>query len=120
MRPLPIVEKDGVLVVTLGETAALIEGHAANVRQSVYSALEGRPEPQVVIDLSAIDYITSTGIALLIGTKRRVEARSGRLIIAGLQPEIAHLFAVMKLAQLFEIADNEAQALELLSSPPTH
>ena len=51
-----------------------------------------RASPRVAIDLGAIDYISSTGIALLIGTKRRVEARQGRLVLFGLQPEVLELF----------------------------
>src|SRR3954466_13712178 len=101
MPPLQISEEGGVLVVTLDNPATLNEGQAAAVRQALYGALDGREGPQVLLDLSPIDYISSTGIALMIGTKRRVEARAGRLVLAGLHPEVYALFRVMKLVDLF-------------------
>ena len=120
MRSLPYVEKNGVLLITLDDSAALNEGQAAGLRQLLYARLEATEAPKVAVDLSAIDYISSTGIALLIGTKRRVEARNGQLVLFGLRPDVFELFATMKLVNLFEIVDTEAQALELFSPPPSH
>jgi len=117
MRPLPIVEKDGVLVIALEDGASLNEGQAIGLRQVLYTALDVKKEAKVAIDMSAIDYISSTGIALLIGTKRRVEAGQGHLVLFGLQPDVHELFQVMKLVNLFEIASDEAKAMELLTPP---
>ena len=119
MRPLPIVEKGGVLVIRLDDTAALNEGQAASLRQSLYSTLAAQTMPRVALDLSSVDYISSTGIALLIGTKRRVEAVDGHLVLFGLRPEVLDLFGVMKLVNLFEIAPDETQALALFPPLPS-
>lgn len=119
MRPLQISEEKGVLVIKLDDAAALNEGQAAGIRQVLYGALEKHEAPQVALDLSAIDYISSTGIALMIGTKRRVEARHGHLVLFGLQAEILALFKVMKLVSLFEIAADRASALGLFRPEPS-
>jgi anti-sigma B factor antagonist len=118
MRPLTIVEKGGVLIFKLDDSA-LNESQAASIRQSLYSTLAARPTPQIVLDLSSIDYISSTGIALLIGTKRRVDAQNGRLVLFGLQQEVVELFKIMKLFNLFEIAPDETQALALFPPLPS-
>jgi anti-anti-sigma factor len=120
MRPLPITEKDGIVLIALDNVAALNEGQAVGLRQSLYALLESRKEIRVALDLSAIDYVSSTGIALLIGTKRRVEAGAGRLVLFGLQADVHELFQVMKLVNLFEIVEDQSQAIELLSSPTSH
>jgi anti-anti-sigma factor len=119
MRPLAIIDKGGVLVFKIDDNAALNEGQAADLRQGIYTALASSEAPRVAIDLSAIDYVSSTGIALLIGTKRRVSAAQGRLVLFGLQPDVLELFGIMKLTNLFEIASDEGQALQLFSSPPS-
>ena len=119
MRPLAVIEKGGVLVITLDDVAALNEGQAASVRQQLYTTLASRESPRVALDLSAIDYISSTGIALLIGSKRRVDAANGRLVLFGLRPEVFDLFAIMKLASLFEIAADESHALQLFPPLPS-
>ncbi len=117
MRPLPFSEKGGVLLVKIDDEA-LNEGQAAGVRQCLYEALAARPTPRVAIDLTSVDHLTSTGIALLIGTKRRVDAAHGQLVIFGLIPEIFDLFSSMKLTTLFEISTDETQALTLFPSLP--
>jgi anti-sigma B factor antagonist len=119
MRPLAMIEKGGVLVITLDDPAALNEGHAAGLRQQLYTTLASRELPRVAIDLSAIDYVSSSGIALLIGTKRRVEAAQGQLVLFGMQPDVHELFKTMKLTTLFDIAENEADALQVVSPPPS-
>jgi anti-sigma B factor antagonist len=120
MRPLPVREIDGVLLIVLDDSTSLNEGQAVGLRQSLYSSLSSRTEPRVALDLSAIDYISSTGIALLIGTKRRVEAAKGKLVLFGLHPDVLELFVVMKLVNLFEIAADEVQAIELLPPPTSY
>jgi anti-sigma B factor antagonist len=117
MRPLPIEEKDGVLVVTVGD-AALNESQGASLRQALYSAIATKTMPRVALDLSGIDYISSTGIALLIGTKRRVDAAQGHLVLFGLHPEIFDLFSSMKLTVLFEITTDEEEALKHFPALP--
>jgi anti-sigma B factor antagonist len=118
MRPLPIEEMGSVLVVRIGQNSALNELETSGLRQAVYDALAARPSPLVAIDLTGVDSITSTGIALLIGTKRRVDAAEGQLVLFGLHPDIHDLFNSMKLTALFDIADSATAALALFPSLP--
>jgi anti-sigma B factor antagonist len=119
MGHLAAIEKDGVLVITLDDVASLNESQAASLRQQLYTTLASRESPRVALDLSAIDYISSTGIALLIGSKRRVDAASGHLVLFGLRAEVAELFGIMKLTSLFEIASDENHALQLFPPLPS-
>jgi anti-sigma B factor antagonist len=119
MGPITVTEKGGVFLVIL-DAAALNEGQAAVIRQSLYPLITSTPGPLIALDVSAIDYLSSTGIAILIGTKRRVEAAGGRLAIFGLHPDILELFTTMKLVTLFEIVEDEDQAMELLSPSTSH
>ena len=117
MDLLPIIEKDGVLVIRILENATINEGQATALRQSLYPMIQTTVAPRVAIDLSVIDYVSSTGIALLIGTKRRVEAGLGKLVLFGLHHDVLELFQVMKLVGLFEIANDESAALSRFAPP---
>lgn len=57
----------------------------------------------IVIDLSSVDQVDSTGIGLLIATKNSLAKVGGGLRIVGASPEIEHLFQVMRLDRHFEI-----------------
>ncbi len=63
-----------------------------------------------------VDYLSSSGVALLVGLKRRVETRGGKIVLYRVQPIVRDLLAVMKLDKFFIIVDNEQQALASL--PP--
>ena len=118
MRPLEIDEKGGVLVIKVEDNAALNENQAAGLRQGLYATLASLPFPRLALDLTRVNYISSTGIALLIGTKRRVEAAQGKLVLFGLHADIVELFHSMRLIGLFEVAGDEAGALALMPSSP--
>lgn len=118
MRP-PLIQEEGdILLITLIDPVAVNESQAYGLRQVVYGAVESRELPKVAIDLDAIDYISSTGIALLIGLKRRVEIRQGRLALIRLHGDVRELFGVMKLLDLFDTFDDREQAFQFLRSSP--
>jgi anti-sigma B factor antagonist len=117
MNP-PLVREEGdILLITLDDPVAVNEGQAYGLRQALYGKVETLEAPKVAIDLGAIDYISSSGIALLIGLKRRIEAREGRLVLFHLRGEVFELFGHMRLASLFAIVPDQEQAFNLLRSP---
>ena len=48
-----------------------------------------------------VDYLSSSGVALLVGLKRRVETRGGKIVLYRVQPIVRDLLAVMKLDKFF-------------------
>jgi anti-sigma B factor antagonist len=119
MQPLSIEETGGVVVARVGDGAAFNESQAGGLRQALYDAFGSRPAPLVALDLARVDYLSSSGIAMLIGAKRRVDAAEGRLVLFNLDPDVLDLFHSMKLTALFEISPTEAEALSLLATPAT-
>ena len=115
MRPVTTREERGVLILALEEPAGVNDGQSDLYRQKIYEAVNGLERPLVAVDLRPIDFLSSSGVALLIGLRRRVDAAAGSLVLFGLHPYVQDLLRVMKIAPLFRIADDEAGALELLS-----
>lgn len=118
MRPPQIREQGGVLIVTLDDPAAVNDAMASELRQPLYQAVLDRPEARVAVDLGPIDYLSSSGVALLVGIKRRIDQVAGRLVLYGVHVEVLDLLRSMRLAALFRFVDDEAEALEALSSSP--
>ena len=83
------------------------------------SSCRPRPEPVFAVDLQKVDYLSSSGVAILVGLKRRVEATGGKIVFFHVQPIVRDLLAVMKLDRFFTITDDEAQALASLRPLPT-
>jgi len=118
VRPPQIREEAGVLLITLDDPAALNDGQSIGLRQPIYQAVQDRAAPRVAVDLREIDFLSSSGVALLIGLKRRVDQGLGRLVLFGLHPHVLDLFRIMRLVDVFAIADDQPAALELLPPIP--
>ena len=72
----------------------------------------------VAADLSPVDYLSSSGVALLVGLKRRVDSHEGKLVLYQLQPYVHDVLRVTKLTQLFDISPDRQSAFALLSASP--
>lgn len=73
--------------------------------------IKQNPE-KLVIDLSKVSYIDSSGLAMLIDAMQQVEAYRGKLYLAGMQPDIQLIFETSRLEQAFRIRRDVAAALD--------
>lgn len=103
-------EPDG-LVISLDSAAGLNDFRSTGFRESLYETVQSRETPRIAFDMKAVDYLSSSGVAILVGLKRRIEAKNGRLVLFGVQPVVFDLLRIMKLTQYFSFADDETQAL---------
>ncbi len=106
-------EPDG-LIITLDNPAGLNDFRSSAFRDSLYETVQARDVPRVAFDMKAIDYLSSSGVAILVGLKRRIDAKNGRLVLFGVQPIVFDLLKIMKLTQYFAFADDEGPALASL------
>jgi anti-sigma B factor antagonist len=111
-------EPDG-MVITFDDPSGLNDFRSSTFRDSLYEAVQGPEAPRVAIDLGAVDYLSSSGVAILVGLKRRIEAHKGKLVFYGVQPVVYDLLRIMKLNGYFSFADDESKALETLRPVPT-
>ena len=109
----------GVQIVTFESAGGLNDFRNSALRDSLYELVAAHDEPLFAIDLAKVDYLSSSGVAILVGLKRRVETKRGKIVLFHVQPIVRDLLAVMKLDRFFIITDEEAQAVDSLRSLPT-
>lgn len=73
--------------------------------------LAAHPASQVVLDFSALGYVSSDFLAKLIGWQSRIQQGRGRLKLCGLGAPLQELFEVTKLSRKFEIAPDAETAV---------
>jgi anti-sigma B factor antagonist len=117
MRPLNLRDVGGVLIVVLDDPTAVNDGQSDQFRTTLYEKVEEINKPRVAVDLSLMDFLSSSGVALLVGLRRRVDALQGGLVLLRPHPYVQDLLRMMKLAPLFQFADDEPTAITLL--PPS-
>jgi anti-sigma B factor antagonist len=108
-----------VLVVHFESAAGLNDFRNNALRDALYELVQTRSDPRFAVDLENVDYLSSSGVAVLVGLKRRVDARRGQIVFYQVQPVVRDLLAVMKLDRFFTIAEDEPRALASLRPVPT-
>jgi anti-sigma B factor antagonist len=108
-----------VLVVTLDNPAELNDFRTDTFRDALYETVQHKDVPRLVLDLGAADYLSSSGVAILVGLKRRAEARNGKLVLARVQPIVQDLLRIMKLTPYFTIANNVEEGIAAARPVPT-
>jgi anti-sigma B factor antagonist len=83
------------------------------VAAALAAVIEQKP-PRVVVDLAAVSYIDSSGLAVLIEGMQNVEAYGGKFILAGLQDNVRPIFEIARLDQVFIIFPHVDAALAAL------
>ena len=80
------------------------------VAESLRTMSEQKPA-RLVVDLSRVSYIDSSGLAVLIEGMQNVEAYGGRFFLTGLQDNVRPIFEIARLDQVFIIFPHVDAAL---------
>ncbi|MHA1165550.1 MAG: STAS domain-containing protein [Alphaproteobacteria bacterium] len=95
------VRQDGTTVVIAMQGE--INGQADPALDNVYSEAEGLAPERVVLDFAGVDYINSTGIALIVGVLARARAAHRSLGAAGLSEHYREIFTITRLSDFMDI-----------------
>lgn len=117
MRPPTTSDEAGILVITFDDPNSLNDGRSDAFRQSIYELVESRSNPHVAADLGPVDYLSSSGVAVLVGLKRRVDAHNGKLVLFQLHPYVQDVLRITKLSNFFTITPDRTSAVAALSTP---
>jgi len=91
--------KGEIHVSTAPEFAAQLDGAIA------------QDHPAVVLDLTEVEFIDSTGLSVLLNGLRSVTLRGGRLALAVSNPTVLRLFEITRLDSTFDIDSTLDEAL---------
>ncbi|MGE0759863.1 MAG: STAS domain-containing protein [Pirellulaceae bacterium] len=70
---------------------------------------------KLVVDLSGVPRVTSSGISQLVLLVTNAHTNNSRVVLLGATPFVAGVLSVTKLDRFFEQANSLSQALDLLS-----
>ena len=66
----------------------------------------------LIIDLSAVRFVDSSGLGALVSGFKNASAREGSLKLCCLQPQVRSMFELTRLHRVFEIFASTEEALE--------
>ena len=88
-----------------------IDLHVSPRISAALAAMIEQKPARLVVDLSAVSYIDSSGLAVLIEGMQNVEAYGGKFFLAGLQEGVRPIFEIARLDQVFLIFPHVDAAL---------
>ena len=100
------IEKGTTIVDVVGQIDL---GSSPALRKTLLDSLSGTKS--VAINLSAVKYIDSSGIASLVEVLREARNSNKRLVLFGLTGAVLQVLQLTRLTGVFEICETEEQAL---------
>jgi anti-anti-sigma factor len=88
--------------INAGAEAALKAGYA--------QAEQGEPE-LILLNFERVEYMNSTGIALVVGLLAQARKSRRRLVACGLSPHYREIFEITRLADYMPVFSDETSAL---------
>ena len=80
------------------------------VERSLASMIKNKPD-HLVVDLSGVTFIDSSGMAVLIRALQNIQEYGGKLSLRGLNEKVRPIFEIARLDQVFVIDSGEIESL---------
>ena len=104
----------GVAVIDVQGRVTAGEG-VETLRDKVNSLLH-QDHRNLILNLSAVDYLDSAGLGEIVGAYATVRRQAGSLKLVGLTSRIRDLLSITKLLTVFDTFDSEQDAVRSFSS----
>jgi anti-anti-sigma factor len=79
--------------------------------QSILLSCVGNAGTAVLVDLSAVEYISSAGLRALMMASKQAKSSQGCVAVAGLKPVVKEIFEISRFALVVRVFDTAADAI---------
>ncbi len=108
---LDVNEVGDVTVVRFRDRKIIDDINIQELGQELFRLIEQDGCQKLLLNFSTVDFLSSAALGKLITLDKKVKAHSGAMKLSNIRPEIYEVFAITKLNRLFDIKDDEADAL---------
>lgn len=95
-----VKERNGGMFVTV--SGRLDTPAAANAEKEIIPLLENA-DKEIILDFSKLEYISSSGLRLLLTIRKQAAAKGGRIIIEHISEDIKNVFRMTGFHGLYDI-----------------
>ena len=108
---LSVSEVGDVTVVRFVDQKILDEARIQQLGQELFNLVEVDGRSKILLNFSSVEFLSSAALGKLITLDKKVKGQGGALKLSNIRPEIYEVFAITNLNKLFDIKDNEVDAL---------
>ena len=91
-----------------------VDLYSSREARKIILELASRKVPIIIVDLSGVPYMDSSGLASMVEGLQKVESYKGKFILSGLQPMVNKVFELSRLNTVFTIYEDIDTALNEL------
>jgi anti-anti-sigma factor len=110
-RRLDVSEVGDVTVVRFRDRKIIDDINIQELGQELFRLIELDNRQKLLLNFSSVDFLSSAALGKLITLHKKMETHDGVMKLSNIRPEIYEVFAITKLNRLFDIQDDEADAL---------
>ena len=99
-------EEDVMIVKPAGEIDL---GRSPTLRAKLGEVI-GRKSSRVIVDLSQVSYMDSSGVATLVEALQQCRAGNQTLVLCSMQPRVRSIFEIARLDMVFKIVESLEEA----------
>jgi anti-sigma B factor antagonist len=110
-RRVEVSEIGDVTVVRFVDRKILDTANIQELGDELSSLVESDNRKSLLLNFSRVEFLSSAALNKLILLDRAVKKQGGRLKLCSLRPEIQEVFVITRLNQIFDIYDEESDAL---------
>lgn len=105
------ITRDGPDTIVIAPKGDVDMSCSPTLRSALRSEQESRPR-RLVVDLSNVGYMDSSGLATLVEAMRTAKRNGTRMILCGMNDKVRAIFEIARLHQFFTIVDSLSDARE--------
>lgn len=96
---------------TVLEVGGEVDVYTAPKLREKLVELVGEGHYQIIVDMTKVEFLDSTGLGVLVGALKRVRSNDGDLYLVCTQPRIRKVFEVTGLTKVFSLFDTVDDAV---------
>jgi anti-sigma B factor antagonist len=108
------VEKQGAVTIVLLPGEQLDASNAKDFKRDVAGTLGGASK--IVLDLSQLRFVDSSGLGAMLSCLRQVNAAGGDLKLCGMSKPVRALFEMVRMHRIFDICETRDDAVRILQT----
>jgi anti-sigma B factor antagonist len=109
-------QNDGVTVYRLVDNRIIDSNRIQQLGVELFGAVEKQENDCVLLNLENVQFLSSSAINKLIVLEKRARSAGKQIKLSNLRPEVKEIFNITNLHQLFDVCENQEEALKSFES----
>ncbi len=110
--PFILSTKDRTLIIKLDGELDLVRAH--EFRETVDRALDEMMSRNLIIDLSSVTFIDSSGLGVILGRFRKIKSGRGEMVLYGAGPNVERILELSGITTFVPLCRTEAEAWKII------